>query len=114
MEELIETLTFLEFLEASIVPVTFEASERCTTDKRLEGYKKGLKAEVVYKVADTVYECVELLLSVHNPILVKKLPLNEKGEKCTSFQSTMTMQLQNRSTPSDKFTSTSFLSNHMS
>ena len=88
--------------------MVFEAPERCTTDKRLEGCKKGLRA------ADTVYECVELLLSVHNPILVKKLPLNEKGEKCTIFQSTMTMQLQNRSTPSDKFTSTSFLSNHMS
>ena len=35
--------------------------------------------------------CAELLLSVHNPILVKKPLLNEKGEKCTSFQSTITM-----------------------
>ena len=47
----------------------------------------------VYKAADTVYDCVELLFSVYSPILVKKPPLNEKGEKCTSFQSTIVMQL---------------------
>ena len=39
----------LTTLEANIVPVVFEAPERCVIDKRLEGYKKGLKAEDIYR-----------------------------------------------------------------
>ena len=69
MAELIETLTFLKSFEASIVPVVFEAPERCVIDKRLERDKKGLKAENNYNGAGTAYDQVELLLSVHNPIL---------------------------------------------
>ena len=33
---LIETLAFLESFEANIVPVVFEAPERCAIDKRLK------------------------------------------------------------------------------
>ena len=44
----------LTTLEASIVPVAFEAPERCAIGKRLEGDRK-VSAEDVYK-ADTVYD----------------------------------------------------------
>ena len=64
MAELIETLVLLKSLEANIVPVVFEAPERCVIDKRLEGRKKGFKAEDVHKAANTVYGHAEFLLSV--------------------------------------------------
>ena len=44
--------------QANKVPVVFEAPERCVIDKRLEGYKKGLKAEDIYKAVDTAYDRV--------------------------------------------------------
>ena len=78
--------------------------------KRLERDKKGLKAEDNYKAAGTAYDCVELLLSVHNPIFVKKPPLNEKGE-VHKFPEHNNHELQKRSTPSGRSISTSPLSN---
>ena len=46
----------LTTLEANIVPVVFEAPERCMIDKRLERDRKGLKAEDIYNAANTVYD----------------------------------------------------------
>ena len=55
----------LTTLEANIVPVVFEAPERCVIDKRLERDRKGLKAEDIYNAANTVYDWTGLLFSVH-------------------------------------------------
>ena len=67
-----ETLVFLESLEALIIPVVLEAPYRYIIDKRLKEDKKGLKAEDVYQAADNVYDRGELLFSAYDPIFLKK------------------------------------------
>ena len=67
-----ETLVFLESLEALIIPVVLEAPYRHIINQRLEEDKKGLKAEDVYQAADNVYDCGELLFSAYDPIFLKR------------------------------------------
>ena len=72
LEELMETLVFLESLEALVIPVVLEAPFRYIIDERLKEDKKGLKATDVYDAADNVYDCGELLFSAYDPIFLKK------------------------------------------
>ena len=67
-----ETLVFLESLEALVIPVLLEAPYRYIINQRLEEDKKGLKAEDVYQAADNVYDRGELLFSAYDPIFLKR------------------------------------------
>ena len=72
LDELMETLVFLESLEALIIPVVLEAPYRYIINQRLEEDEKGLKAEDVYQAADKVYDCGELLFSAYDSIFLKR------------------------------------------
>ena len=67
-----ETLVFLESLEALVIPVVLEAPYRYIIDERLKEDKKGLKAEDVHNAADNVYDRGELLFSAYDPIFLKR------------------------------------------
>ena len=70
-KEVIELVTFLEALEANIIPVVFEPPPKEVIEYRMIGDKKGLTLDVVNQKAQSVYDLSELLFSVYNPIFYK-------------------------------------------
>ena len=70
-KEVIELVTFLEALEANIIPVVFEPLPKEVIEYRMIGDKKGLTLDVVNQKAQSVYDLSELLFSVYNPIFCK-------------------------------------------
>ena len=83
LEELMETLVFLESLEALVIPVVLEAPYRPVIDAKED--KKGLKATDVYDAADNVYDRGELLFSAYDPIFLKR-PLITTLMACDNYQ----------------------------
>ena len=60
-KEVIELVTFLEALEANIIPVVFEPPPKEVIEYRMIGDKKGLTLDVVNQKAQNVYDLSELL-----------------------------------------------------
>ena len=82
-KQIIELLSFLEALEANIIPVVFEAPPKCMIESRIKTDNKGLDLEHVWEEAQGIYDLGELLFSVYNPIFCKQ----PKFEECKDSES---------------------------
>ena len=82
-KQIIELLSFLEALEANIIPVVFEAPPKEMIESRMKTDNKGLDLEQVWKEAQGIYDLGELLFSVYNPIFCKQ----PKFEECKDSES---------------------------